>query len=84
MKEKKPLWINIKLTLFQTANNLTLPLNMTSKMVESAWANVVFFSPPSQPGNTKNIQKNSQRMNNNNENNNDNTRYDDPTCSWYG
>ena len=30
---------------------------MTSEMIESAWANIVFFSPQSRPGNTKNSKK---------------------------
>ena len=37
---KKPHQINIKLT---PTNDLTQPLKMTSKMVESAWANIGFF-----------------------------------------
>ena len=33
----------IKLKIFQTTNNLTLPVTMTSEMVKSAWANIGFF-----------------------------------------
>ena len=46
--------VRIKFTIFQTTNKLTLPLKMTGEMVESAWVNIVFFSPPSLPGNFKN------------------------------
>ena len=45
------------MTIFQTTNNLTLLPKMTSEMVESPWANIGFFSPPSRPGNTKNKKK---------------------------
>ena len=52
---KKPLRIDIKLTIFQTTRNLTQSLKMTSEMVESAWVNIGFFSSPS--GNTKSSKK---------------------------
>ena len=40
----EPIRINIKLTIFQTTNNLTLPPKMTNTMVESAWDDIAFFS----------------------------------------
>ena len=40
LQEKRTLRINIKFTIFQTTNNLTIPPKMTSDKVESDWANI--------------------------------------------